>query len=110
MESNKLVETICNVSIHRDENNDRLTFDLLNNVEIDLTTDKNDDIETLFNHVFEYIITNKKLIQFEIVDKKTDLIHEVVTDIFKQLNKEISSSRESFLNIIDLNNQLTKNN
>lgn len=100
------METIrMELKIYRSENNELVRFSIpqLNNVGINITDSETSDIENLFNSIFEEIISNNKLIEFELNDESNDLFYEVAKEIVNQLNIEIKNSEDDFQRIIDLN-------
>ena len=79
-----------------------LKFADLDNLEIVLSDSSVSDIKILFNSVFEYISSNKKMIEFELDDSGKDLFTQVSQDIIDQLNVEIKESEENFVEIWEL--------
>lgn len=96
--------TIMKLTINRnkDDNFYSLIFEDLDKSEIILSDSTISDVESLFNKIFDWIVANEKIIQFEIDDDNDDLFHEVAEDIKKNLNSEILSAKEDFLKIIEL--------
>ncbi|GEM_PF-2676693 len=105
-----------NVKIMGDRNNTenpivKLTFEKLDEAEIVLTDSKVDDIKDIFNKLFDYIMTNKELVELKLEDDQSDLYHEVATDIIQQLNSEIQQSSGNFEKLWQLDNEInTENN
>lgn len=100
------METVrMELKIYRSENNELVSFNIpkLNNVGINITNSDTSDIENLFNRIFEEIIGNNKLIEFELNDDSNDLFYEVAKEIVNQLNIEIKNSEDDFKRIIELN-------
>ena len=95
-----------NVYIKREpeEEPKKVTLSFENNAfpEIELSEKSTNDLRTFFNAVFDYIITNEKMIVFQLSDKGTDLFKEVADDIIDQLNSEIKQSEENFEDFIEL--------
>jgi len=79
-----------------------LKFTDLDDLEVILSDSSVNDIKILFNSVFEYISSNKKLIEFELDDSDKDLFTQVSQDIIDQLNVEIKESEENFAEIWEL--------
>lgn len=94
------------LKVSRSENNEIVKFLIpdLENIEINITDNNTQDIENLFNIIFQKVINNKKLIEFELEDTNKDLFNEVAEDIVKQLNNEIKNSESDFEKIIELDN------
>lgn len=103
---NNLEDKECKVVIQRTDEQDKLNFDILDKVEINLGNDSSEDIQNLFNEIFEYIVETKTLLKFTLEDSGSDLITEVVVDILNQLNREIKSSEEMFIKIIKINEEI----
>lgn len=82
----------------------------LDECKIELTNSNTDDIERLYNLIFNYIIESKKLIKFNLIDDKKDLFYEVASDIVLQLNNEIQNSESNFESIIKLGETLGETN
>lgn len=122
MEKNYLIVGVIfmknelNVKIMGDRNNTenpivKLTFEKLDEAEIVLTDSKVDDIKDIFNKLFDYIMTNKELVELKLEDDQSDLYHEVATDIIQQLNSEIQQSSGNFEKLWQLDNEInTENN
>lgn len=79
-----------------------LVFKEFDNLEVALSESTVDDIKKLFDIVFEYISTNKKLVEFDINDSENDLFNQVAIDIIDQLNAEIKESEDDFTKIWEL--------
>mgnify|MGYP003612780027 CR=1 FL=1 len=60
------------------------------------------DLQKFFGVVFDYVIKNNKLIQFDLIDNKNDMFKEVAEDITQQLNSELKQSEANFEKFIDL--------
>lgn len=60
------------------------------------------DLQKFFGVVFDYVIKNNKLIQFDLIDNKNDMFKEVAEDITQQLNSELKQSEANFEEFIDL--------
>lgn len=97
------------VTIIRKEKEGAQIVDLLiekfDNLEINLTRSNVDDIEKLFNMIFDRIVKEKRTIEFILDDSTVDLYHEVADDIVAQINKEIKHSEADFLSICSLNHE-----
>lgn len=94
------------LKVSRSENNEIVKFLIpdLENIEINITDNNTQDIENLFNIIFQKVINDKKLIEFELEDTNKDLFNELAEDIVKQLNNEIKNSESDFEKIIELDN------
>lgn len=105
------MENELNVKITGDRNNTenpvvKLTFEELDEAEMVLTDSKVDDIKDIFNKLFDYIMTNKKLVEIKLEDDQSDLYHEVAADIIQQLNSEIQQSYGNFEKLWQLDNEI----
>ncbi len=80
----------------------KLVFNLLNNIEVNLTDSSVTDIKNVFDATFEYINENQKLIEFELDDNKDDLFNQVSSDIIEQINTEILEAKQNFTRIWEL--------
>jgi len=72
----------------------------LDNSKIALSTSNVDDIKRTFDNIFEYIISEEKVIELELDCAKDNLFHEVAKDLVEHLNKEIEQSKENFEKLI----------
>ena len=95
---------IIKLIIERNESEEtvKLIVAELSNLEVTLTNSRTEDLEKLFNEIFDEIISTKQMIEFQLDDEKKDLFHEVVVDIVLSLNTEIKSSEDNFVDIIKL--------
>lgn len=105
------MENELNVKIMGDRSNTKnpivkLTFGELDEAEIVLTDSKIDDIKDIFNKLFDYIMTNKCLVELKLKDDQNDLYHEVAADIIQQLNSEISQSSSNFEKLWQLDDEI----
>lgn len=105
------MENELNVKIMGDRSNTKntivkLTFEELDEAEIVLTDSKIDDIKDIFNKLFDYIMTNKCLVELKLKDDQNDLYHEVAADIIQQLNSEISQSSSNFEKLWQLDDEI----
>lgn len=87
-----------------------LVVEDLDSLKINLSDSNVEDIKELFDRVFEYILLNKKLIEFKLKYEKSNLFIEVANDIVEYLNGEIIQSEDNFIKIIELENQYTPAN
>ena len=99
------------VKIMGDRNNTenpviKLIFKELDEAEIVLTDSKVDDIKDIFNKLFDYIMTNKELVELKLEDDQSDLYHEVAADIIQQLNSEIQQSSDNFNRLWQLDDEI----
>ena len=97
---------IMKFKVDRSENNETVKFlipDLENN-SVNITDSNTQDIENLFNLIFQEVIKRKKLIEFELDDSDNDLFNEVANDIVIQINSEIKNAESDFKKIIELDN------
>ncbi|PHL20596.1 hypothetical protein [Enterococcus faecium] len=70
--------------------------------EIILSDDTTNDLKNFFNSIFNYIINNKKIIEFQLDDGGTDIFKEVADDIITQLNAEMKLSENNFIEFLEL--------
>lgn len=78
----------------------------LDTIKIELSNSDVNDIKCFYDKVFEYIISEKSLIEFQLRYEKSNLFFEVASDIIDHLNDEIKQSEDNFKQII----RLTKDN
>ena len=92
--------------VDRSENNEIVNFLIpdLENSSVNITDSNTQDIENLFNLIFQEIIQRQKLIEFELDDSNNDLFNEVANDIVIQINSEIKNAESDFKRIIELDN------
>lgn len=95
---------IIKLKIERSANNEKVNFVIpgLENILINITDSNTDDIEKLFNLIFQKVIDSHKIIQFELEDSKNDLFYELAQDLVIQLNNEIKNSESDFEQIINM--------
>ncbi|MDQ0300539.1 hypothetical protein J2S78_003007 [Salibacterium salarium] len=87
-----------------DQRNEEVNFIVedLDKIKISLSDENINDIKKFYDRVFEYIISEKKLIEFQLRCEKNNLYSEVASDIIDHLNNEIKQSQENFEQIISL--------
>lgn len=97
---------IMKFKVDRSENNEIVKFLIadLENISVNITDSNTQDIENLFNSIFQEVIKRKKLIEFELDDSNNDLFNEVANDIVIQINSEIKNAESDFKKIIELDN------
>lgn len=97
---------IMKFKVDRSENNETVKFLIpdLENSSVNITDSNTQDIENLFNLIFQEVIKRKKLIEFELDDSNNDLFNEVANDIVIQINSEIKNAESDFKKIIELDN------
>ena len=97
---------IMKFKVDRSENNEIVKFLIpdLENSSVNITDSNTQDIENLFNLIFQEVIKRKKLIEFELDDSNNDLFNEVANDIVIQINSEIKNAESDFKKIIELDN------
>lgn len=97
---------IMKFKVDRSENNETVKFLIpdLENSSVNITDSNTQDIENLFNLIFQEVIKRKKLIEFELDDLNNDLFNEVANDIVIQINSEIKNVESDFKKIIELDN------
>ncbi len=97
---------IMKFKVDRSENNETVKFLIpdLENSSVNITDSSTQDIENLFNLIFQEVIKRKKLIEFELDDSNNDLFNEVANDIVIQINSEIKNAESDFKKIIELDN------
>lgn len=94
-ETNKLIKVEVEGDRDKDSSSVNLLFKELDGMKVDLTDSSINDIKTLFDRVFDYMIDNRWLVEFELDDAKNDLYHDVSKDIIDQLNSEIAESKDN---------------
>jgi len=94
-ETSKLIKVGIEGSRDEEANSVKLVFKELEDTKVDLTDSSINDIKTLFDRVFDYMVSNKQLVRFELDDAKNDLYHDVSKDIIDQLNSEIAESKDN---------------
>ena len=101
---------IMKFEVDRSENNETVKFLIpdLENSSVKITDSNTQDIENLFNLIFQEVIKRKKLIEFELDDSNNDLFNEVAKDIVIQINSEIKNAESDFKKIIELDNAYKK--
>lgn len=97
---------IMKFEVDRSENNETVKFLIpdLENSSVNITDSNTQDIENLFNLIFQEVIKRKKLIEFELDDSNNDLFNELANDIVIQINSEIKNAESDFKKIIELDN------
>ena len=97
---------IMKFEVDRSENNETVKFLIpdLENSSVNITDSNTQDIENLFNLIFQEVIKRKKFIEFELDDSNNDLFNEVANDIVIQINSEIKNAESDFKKIIELDN------
>lgn len=70
--------------------------------EIILSDDSTSDLKDFFNKIFNYIIENEKLLEFQFLDKGSTLFEKVAEDIITQINSEIKQSEDNFTEFITM--------
>jgi len=97
---------IMKFKVDRSEKNETVKFLIpdLENSSVNITDSNTQDIENLFNLIFQEVIKRKKLIEFELDDSNNDLFNEVANDIVIQINSEIKNAESDFKKIIELDN------
>ena len=97
---------IMKFKVDRSENNETVKFLIpdLENTSVNITDSNTQDIENLFNLIFQEVIKRKELIEFELDDLHNDLFNEVANDIVMQINSEIKNAESDFIKIIELDN------
>ncbi|MBM6006073.1 hypothetical protein K4U42_11565 [Staphylococcus epidermidis] len=80
------------------------------NININLSNESVEDIQHLFNSLFEFIVENQKIPTFILQeqDDSNDLFVEVAKDIEKNLNTEVQNSKNDFEKIIELESEISK--
>ncbi|MCI2870187.1 hypothetical protein FH115_11010 [Staphylococcus hominis] len=78
------------------------------NININLSNESVEDIQHLFNSLFEFIVKNQKIPTFTLQDDSNDLFFEVAKDIEKNLNIEVQNSKNDFEKIIELESEISK--
>ncbi|MGF0107487.1 hypothetical protein [Staphylococcus hominis] len=96
-----------NLEISR-EKETSLIFQEPLNIDINLSNENVEDIQHLFNTLFEFIVKNQKIPIFTLQDDSNDLFFEVAKDIIENLNREIQNSKNDFEKIIELHSKISK--
>lgn len=96
-----------NLEISR-EKETSLIFQEPLNIDINLSNENVEDIQHLFNALFEFIVKNQKIPIFTLQDDSNDLFFEVAKDIIENLNREIQNSKNDFEKIIELHSKISK--
>lgn len=94
-ETSKLIRVGIEGNRDEEDGSVKLAFKELEDTTVDLTDSSINDIKTLFDKVFDYMVDNKQLVKFELDDAKNDLYHDVSKDIIDQLNSEIAESKDN---------------
>lgn len=81
-----------------------LTVEDLDSAKVDLSSSSVDEVKELFDNIYEYIISQEKLIVFDLINTESNLFVEVATDLVEHLNHEIEQSEENFSNLIRIKN------
>lgn len=81
-----------------------LTVEDLDSAKVDLSSSSVDEVKELFDNIYEYIISQEKLIVFDLINTENNLFVEVATDLVEHLNHEIEQSEENFSNLIRIKN------
>ncbi|TNU82528.1 hypothetical protein [Lactococcus cremoris] len=103
---NGLEEVQVDVSIVREKDDAKVELFLREiDSKVELTNSSTEDIKSLFDSIYEYIVNNKKMLQFNLNDSSQDLFYEVANDIIVQLNSEIKQSENDFIKIFKLEHQ-----
>lgn len=71
-------------------------------IDVALSDSSVEDIKSLFDEVFEYVVGKKSIIEFELEDRENDLFNHVSQDIIDQVNAEIKDSESDFIKIWEL--------
>ncbi|WP_077706545.1 hypothetical protein [Virgibacillus dokdonensis] len=108
-ETNIELETIVmivEVEEFMDQENEvvNLMVEDLDKIKIELSNSDVNDIKCFYDKVFEYIISEERLIEFQLRYEKSNLFSEVASDIIEHLNDEIKQSEDNFKKIIRLTN------
>lgn len=79
-----------------------IKFQVFDDFEFNIRDGNVDEIESLFNKVFDYITKERKYLSFSLSEDATgeEIDLEIVKTIFDSLNSEINSSKENFEQII----------
>lgn len=76
----------------------------LDSAKVNLSSSSVDEVKELFDNIYEYIISEEKLIVFDLINTESSLFVEVATDLVEHLNHEIEQSEEKFSNLICIKN------
>lgn len=84
----------------KDDKTVNLVVNDLDKIKVELSNSKVTDIKDLFDKIFEYIISERKLIVFELDSINKSLFFEVANDLIEHLNHEIEQSKENFQKLV----------
>lgn len=114
MESNlDLEEVVMDVEIEeiKDGQGDKIVsfvVEDLDSIKVELSNSKVEDIKELFDKIFDYIISERKLITFKLKSTGSNLFIEVAHDLVEHLNKEIEQSKENFQKLITIQDEASR--
>ncbi|BDD37806.1 hypothetical protein [Streptococcus ruminantium] len=75
---------------------------------IDLENSETVDLKKFFDSVFEYIIENESVVQFELQNNTVKVLYQqVAEDFVSQINGEIKASEANFYEIINLKQEVS---
>jgi hypothetical protein len=67
---------------------------------IELSEKTTDDLTKFFNKLFDFIVDQKALVKIELEKSESkDIFQETAEDIINQLNNEITSSKDNFVEL-----------
>ncbi|UBH13518.1 hypothetical protein [Macrococcus armenti] len=97
-------EHIINVEIL--ENSEEVYLQFSNGLDnkIILSSDEHEDLKRFFDDLFEFILTQKKVVKFEIIESEKTLYFKTANDIVIYLNREVEESIENFVKILEYSN------
>lgn len=97
-------EHIINVEIL--ENSEEVYLQFSNGLDnkIILSSDEHEDLKRFFDDLFEFILTQKKVVKFEIIESEKTLYFKTANDIVNYLNREVEESIENFVKILEYSN------
>lgn len=97
-------EHIINVEIL--ENSEEVYLQFSNGLDnkIILSSDEHEDLKRFFDDLFEFILTQKKVVKFEMIESEKTLYFKTANDIVNYLNREVEESIENFVKILEYSN------
>lgn len=99
MELTKFQETELGLKVIEEEGSTYFRIDELE-VNILLNDSSVEDIENLFNSIFDYVVEYEKLPFFKLENTIKGLYHVLANDLVEFLNREIRASEQDFTEIV----------
>ncbi|WIK67064.1 hypothetical protein [Globicatella sanguinis] len=74
---------------------------------VNLSSSDTNDIKQFFDNIFDYVVSNEKLIEFNLINmRETDLYTNVAQSLINQINSEIKISARNFEALIRIRNEM----